>query len=114
MRERVRISQKSGQGSRDVNAMPSLRIEWLCLLLRGNTSHDKKSCHESSVSRMEMEQWSWMRRCDDVALRREWRLIPEPLALLNDSKDTPWRVENRIVKGYEKGRYPVKARQIIQ
>jgi hypothetical protein len=95
------------------NAMPSPGIEWLCLLLRGNTSLDKKSCHENSVSQMEMEQWSSMRRCD-VALRREWRLITEPLALLNDSKDTPWMVENRIVKGYEKGRYSVKARQSIQ
>ena len=55
-----------------------------------------------------------MRRCDDVALRREWRLIPKPLALLDDSKDTLWMVENRIVKGYEKGRDSVKARQRIQ
>jgi hypothetical protein len=35
--------------------MPSLGIERLCLHLRGNTSHDKKSCHESSVSRKENE-----------------------------------------------------------
>jgi hypothetical protein len=55
MRERVRISQKSDKVLEMQNAMPSLGIARLCLHLRGNTSHDKKSCHESSVSRKENE-----------------------------------------------------------
>jgi hypothetical protein len=74
----------------------------------------KKAAMKAQYLERKMKQSSSMQRCDDVALRREWRLIPEPLALLNDSKDTPWMVENRIVKGYEKGRYSVKARQSIQ